>query len=207
MCDRDVCQLVKLAREGDGPAMRDLMMELEPYLVRQATQLVSQWRQAAGWSHQSVSDLLQETRLRIWKGIPSFRGSDDADGLERCLHGWIGVIMKRALRDVLGPAARMPAMTPLDSQDAVGYPNGCFDPPCNGAGPSWATREQERKERIGAAMASIADPADRLTVEQYFFHGRSLRSIAGERRMEYTKLRRRFHAVLSLLGEDLGDLR
>jgi RNA polymerase sigma factor (sigma-70 family) len=206
-----LCHLIESARVGVDDAIRALLSEIEPLLVRHATRLTSRSRLSPDWRHQSASDLLQETRLRIWKGIAHFRGAADPDGMENCLRRWIVVVMQRAFLDMIDGNRPTQAAISLQNSDqnqshamSVAWP-AFAEPPSADPSPSRNLRIDERAHRVREVIGRLA-ASDRAIIEQHFFRGRSLRDIAAELGMEYTRLRRRFHHVLATLGRELEEV-
>jgi RNA polymerase sigma factor (sigma-70 family) len=207
-----LCQFIESARVGVEDAVRSLLCELEPFLLQHAVRLTANCKLSPDWRHQSASDLLQETRLRIWKGITQFRGADDEEGMESCLRAWIIVVMQRAFLDMIEEKRLPPAEGPSTNGAAHQRHNGfvdlptLVDLPSTDPTPSRSVSIDERAERVRSAVRELADAEDRFIIEQYFFRGQSLRSIAAGMEMEYTKLRRRFNRILSILGRALEDV-
>lgn len=212
MSSGNLSQLIEGARTGTDEAIHSLLEELEPFLFQCARQLIWSCRLSPALRHQSHSDLVQEVRLRIWKGIANFRGATDEDGMDSCLRRWIVVVMQRAFSDMV-EGNRLPEAAPLVHRLVPSNPNsasvaspGVGEIPSTDPSPSRNFRMDERATRVRDAIERLADVEDRFIIEQYFFHGQSLRSIAAELGVEYTKLRRRFNRVLTALGSELEDV-
>jgi RNA polymerase sigma factor (sigma-70 family) len=132
--------------------------------------------------------------------------------MEACLRRWIVVVMERALIDMLESKRLPPAEGLPTNSDARQRHNGFVDMPTlvdlpsSDPSPSRNLSLDERASRVRESLGRLADALDRVIIEQHFFRDRSLREIAVELGMEYTKLRRRFHQALATLGRALEDV-
>ncbi|MEI9893516.1 MAG: RNA polymerase sigma factor [Chthoniobacter sp.] len=112
--------LLALARGGDVAAFSQLMEELQPRLLGQALAF-------CGDRHRA-QDLVQETMIAAWKGLPRFDGS--------CrFFTWLYVILLRQHRRALGWFSRRLPLATLEQQAAAGRfePDTAGEPQDDGA--------------------------------------------------------------------------
>ena len=124
--------LLKKAQRGDPEAFELLMADLESLVWRVC------WHYTG--NRESAEDCGQETMIRIWRSLDSYRG-------DCALESWVYRIAANCALDFLRKAGRIPE-TPLEPRKEEG-----FDPP----DPSPGTEEQVlRKEEYAGLREAVA---------------------------------------------------
>jgi RNA polymerase sigma factor (sigma-70 family) len=200
--------LVQRAKAGDQDAWDRLVVTVQPYLLHLAHGLV-----AANGSDRSYQDLTQETWLRTWRGLNSFRGGEDDAQTAALLRAWLRSTLKRvasnmhraeaAQRRKMPPGTvRLDAAAPGESAGRLGTPDVTAD----ASTPSANLRAEECRDQVGQALARLTDQKDREIVRLRFFEGLSLTRIAERLGLTLDEVRERFHGSLRDLEPWLRDL-
>lgn len=129
--------MVDRARQGDRTAFDRLSGEIQPGLERHVRARIGKFLE----SRVEVEDVLQETWVRAWKSIPSFRGAG-----EEVLKRWFKEIAERAILDL---ASR-------NRRDRIIYVEAPHDQPGSQLSPSQAMRRGERLARLQEALDSLS---------------------------------------------------
>jgi RNA polymerase sigma-70 factor, ECF subfamily len=201
--------LVQRARAGDQEAWDRLVVMVQPYLLQTAHGLVR-----TNGPDRSYQDLTQETWIRAWRGLHDFRGGGDDAQTAALLRAWLRSILKRVASNIhradTAQRRKMPPGTVrLDGAragDSTGHV-GTTELAADASTPSANLRAEECRDRIGEALARLADPKDREIVRLQFFEGLSLTRIAERLGLTLDEVRGRFHASLRHLEPWLRDLR
>jgi len=151
----------------------------------------------------SVSDLVQEAWLRIWKGLPQFHGGATDEETAVAFYHWLRQTAWRTMLNIR-EARRTHRRHPdhplvhahTDAEPCVAAPE---------ASPESAVANQEQLRDVQRAVCQLSDRTDRALMELTFWDGLSLRQIAEMLDLSYDIVRRRFHATLRQLARDLGD--
>jgi len=135
--------LLRRAQKGDSAAFEALVTPAEPML----------WRLCWHYTHseQDAADCLQETMIRAWRALPSFRG-------DASLSSWLYRICVNICNDHARRAKRTAAVS-LDVMRESG-----FDPADPGDDAAEALLKKEKREQILQAMNSLPDPMREVLV-------------------------------------------
>jgi RNA polymerase sigma factor (sigma-70 family) len=202
-----VHDLVLRAKTGDPQAWGQLEALVQPYLLRLAGYVLG-----PGWPNHSVSDLIQETRVRAWQNLGQFIGGKDDDQTAALLRAWLARILRNLHRNDrrFAAAQRRRPQRGTVSVDA-GLTDDSADGHCGcevaaeGSTPSANLRREEERDLVHQALAQL-DPADRQIVHLKFFAGRSFRQIGEQLRLDESTVRYRFQRILGRLGRELKGL-
>jgi RNA polymerase sigma factor (sigma-70 family) len=132
----------------------------------------------------SVSDLVPDACLHVWRKRDRFQGTDDGQTLSLC-RAWVGRIVWR-----LGQNGRR-------DRRAQGRP------PARQPTPSVEMRQAKQRERVRAALESLPGATARAVVRLPFFEGVSLREVARRLGLSYDSVRERYRASVRLLERGL----
>jgi RNA polymerase sigma factor (sigma-70 family) len=201
-------ELIRQAQAGDRAAMNRVLSLLRPHLEQLARRYADPARAST-----SASDLVQETELRVWQKLDQFHGGENDEQTLALFRGWVGQMMQRlglnARRDrktqrraPSQPIVRLDAPKPGDSAGEEG-----LDPVGREPTPSMDLRTAEETRLVQAALAKIADEADRTLLQLRFFEGLSLREAARRAGISYDKARDRFRDCMQRLEGELSRLR
>jgi RNA polymerase sigma-70 factor (ECF subfamily) len=198
--------LVRRAQAGDRQAMNRVLELLRPHLEAQARRYADPARASA-----SVSDLVQEVRLRAWQKIDQFRGGTTDEQTLALFRAWLGQIVQRlglnAQRRRKAQRRQPPQpLVPLSPSAGEGAPSraGGIDPVADGPTPSVNVRADEEARLVQAALEKIPDETDRAILRLRFFDGLSLRQTALQLGLGYDKVRDRYQLLLQRLERELG---
>lgn len=193
--------MVQRARQGDTAAADRLYAITRTYLLGLAQRLLG-----PGWPHKSISDLMQETWARAWKGLPGFAGADNDADTGALLRAWLA----RTMRNVRLNEARFdgaacrggPLARPRvgDTGDSI-----VADSPARDATPSEAVRQDERLDLVRRALAELP-AADAELVRLRFFDGLSLDEMGRRVGRDESTIRHHLQRILERLGAELKGL-
>lgn len=102
-------ELVEKAKSGDAEALDRIFARYLPALRRWASGRLPQWTRDL----MSTDDLVQETFIRVMKGIDRFEMRH-----EGALHGYLRQAIVNRVRDEVRRGKRAPALTDLNEQHA-----------------------------------------------------------------------------------------
>lgn len=200
--------LVEQVQAGDQQAWTRLEVLARPYLLRLAQQFLG-----PDWPQQSVRDLLQDTWVRAFQGLPTFQPGAGDEQTAALLRAWLRKIMRNVhLNDRRYHRAerrKLPAgMISLDTVGAADSTSAAPSVEPTAADPTASANlyAEERTRKIQDALDRLTDPADRDVIRLYFFEGRSLAQIAQELGRTYDDVRGRFHKCLTRLRPELREL-
>jgi RNA polymerase sigma factor (sigma-70 family) len=128
-------ELVEKAKSGDSEALDRIFARYLPALRRWASGRLPQWTRDL----MSTDDLVQETFIRVMKGIDRFEMRH-----EGALHGYLRQAIVNRVRDEVRRGKRAPALTDIDEQHAN-----------RDATPLELAIGQEALERYEAALARL----------------------------------------------------
>ncbi len=181
-------------------------MIVRPWLVQSARRYADPQRESA-----STSDLAQEAWLRAWQKLGQFQGATtDAETAAR-FRAWVNRMVQRlgknAVRHRTAQHRKPPGkLQRLDEGPPAAQESGVkLDPAARQPTPSALVAADEQARRVRAALAKIADEADRTILQLRFFDGLSLRQIAERMQWNHEKVRQRYHAALRLLEQEIGE--
>ena len=200
--------LIDRAKAGDDDAWQSLQEMVCPYLFNLGQHLLG-----PAWPHESVSDLTQDTWVRVLMGIDGFRGGEDDTQTAPLFRAWLRQTMKRVhtnrqrgertqRRQAPPGTVSLSALRHGDSTD--GQP--ALEPIADGSSVGTRLLREERQALIQRVLDGLDDPQDRELVQRRFVEGRSLREIAEERGVSDGTIRGRLQDILDRLGRDLRDL-
>ncbi len=138
--------LLKRARSGDAAAFEELAAEVEPLVWRVCWHYTGQ--------REDASDCGQESMLRIWRSLDSYRG-------DCAFESWVYRLTANCCLDFLRKRKRERAesLEPLQEQG--------FDPPDESPGTEEQVLSRERQHRIREAIAQLPeDQRDALVLTQ-----------------------------------------
>ena len=128
-------ELVEKAKTGDAEALDRIFTRYLPALRRWASGRLPQWTRDL----MSTDDLVQETFIRVMKGIDRFEMRHDG-----ALHGYLRQAIVNRVRDEVRRGKRAPALTDIDERHAD-----------RDATPLELAIGQEALERYEAALARL----------------------------------------------------
>jgi RNA polymerase sigma-70 factor (ECF subfamily) len=128
-------ELIEKAKSGDAEALDQVFARYLPALRRWASGRLPQWTRDL----MSTDDLVQETFIRVMKGIDRFEMRH-----EGALHGYLRQAIVNRVRDEVRRGKRAPALTDLDDRHAG-----------RDATPLEQAIGQEALERYEAALARL----------------------------------------------------
>ncbi len=162
--------LVRRAAAGDRTAFRELFERYQRPIAALVGRMVS--------SPDDVDDILQETFLRAWKGLPRFRG--DAQ-----FSTWLYRIAVNTAIKYRGrrrnETAPLVSLT-MDEETGLGglesLPADAGSDPLRGGDPFQAAQKQEQEQVIRRAVQALPEK-QRSVVLLHYFEGRSCEEISG----------------------------
>jgi RNA polymerase sigma factor (sigma-70 family) len=201
--------LIRRAQAGEPRAQEELLAVVRPYLEKLAEGIAD-----PSHASKSVSDLVQDTLLRVWLKLPQFEGTNDDQQSWLMFRTWAGKIARRlhlnSRRD--RKAQRRRPERPIVSLQA-GPPQSPdnserkgLDPPAPGPTASATLRQDEQARLVQAALDRLTDRTSRDVVRLHFFEGVSLRQIAERLDLTYDQVRYRFQTAMQSLESDLREL-
>ncbi len=177
--------LLKRARLGDAEAFESLITELEPLVWRICWHYTGQ--------REDASDCGQESILRIWRSLNTYRG-------DCAFESWVYRLTANCCLDFLRKKKREKAesMEPLREQG--------FDPPDEKPGTEEQVLAQVRQARIREAIANLPeDQRDALVLTQ--LEGKSYEETAILLNVSIGTLKSRVNRARTRLKEVLVDER
>jgi RNA polymerase sigma-70 factor (ECF subfamily) len=199
-------ELIGKAQAGEREAMDRILEEMEPILRKVADGCHANDRADA-----SVSDLIQEARLRAWERIGQFEGGRDDEETRAKLRAWLAQIVRRlalnAQRAGNAQKRRDPdrAQLRIRAAGSADASNAGVDPPAPIPTASAELRKDEELAAVRAALERIADSTSREVLSLCFFDGLSFREIAERLGISFHQVRERYHASMKTLERDLRD--
>jgi len=199
-------ELVRRAQAGDRQAEEHLLAMLRPQLEQLAQGYVE--RESAT---ESVSDVVQQTVLRVWQKLDQFGGASDDEQTARMFSEWVSQILRHVAIN-LAEARRALRRRPEQGFVRLATPGagastcegGIVEPAASEASPSANAQTEEETQAVRVAVEGIPDETDRAIVRLRFFEGLSLHEIAERLDMSYDKVRQRSHASLRYLERVLS---
>jgi RNA polymerase sigma factor (sigma-70 family) len=195
--------LLRRAQTGDRQALGALLAALRPYLEKVARRYA-----ASSSASPSVSDLVQDACLRVWRKLDQFQGTDDDGQTLALFRAWVERIVWRlgqnSRRDRKA-RRRSPAqgLVRLAEPDGAG---GTGEPPGREPTPSVNLRRVEQHESVRAALERLPSEPGRVIVRLHFFEGVSLREVARRLSLSYDQVRERYRVSMRFLERELGPL-
>ncbi len=173
--------LLKRARLGDAEAFETLMTALEPLVWRVCWHYTGQ--------REDASDCGQESMLRIWRSLNSYRG-------DCAFESWVYRLTANCCLDFLRKRKRdrTESVEPLREQG--------FDPPDESPGTEEQVLERDRQVRIREAIAELPeDQRDALVLTQ--LEGKSYEEAAALLKVNVGTLKSRVNRARTRLKEVL----
>jgi RNA polymerase sigma factor (sigma-70 family) len=199
--------LVREAQGGSRQAMDQVLDTLRPHIEILARRYADPTKPV-----QSTSDLLQESCLRAWRRIGTFRGGKEDEETFAMFRAWIGQIVERLGLDAMKARdrkRRIPPkkIVPLGKRGSGDSPHegGPIEVAGKDSTPSAYVRSNERVEKIRSLLSEITDETDATILRLYFFEGLSLRKISDQTGVSYDKVKDRYWANLERIERDLKD--
>lgn len=202
-------ELLQRAKANEPLAVDQLLARLTPRLKQFALT-----HAGFGCAAESVSDLVQEVAVRIWKKLDQFAGSEDDLVSEAMFHQWVEQIVRNLARDMRrdrNTQRRSPpnAILPLNMpspQDASGS-ELALEPAADQESPSSLVRTDEQARLIQKALQSLSDDTVKQILELRFVQGLSLRQISDRLGIGYDKVRDQYNRSLRYLESKLDELK
>ncbi|MBC8137273.1 MAG: sigma-70 family RNA polymerase sigma factor [Fibrella sp.] len=163
-------RLVRRAAEGDRTAFRELFERYQRPIAALVGRMVA--------SPDDVDDILQETFLRAWKGLPRFRG--DAQFSTWLYRIAVNTAIKYRSRRK-NETAPLVSLSPDEETGLGGLESLPADPGCDplrGGDPFQAAQKQEQEQVIRKAVQALPEK-QRSVVLLHYFEGRSCEEISG----------------------------
>ena len=200
--------LVRKAQAGDREAMDKVLDLLHTHLEYLARPFADPSRPA-----ESTSDLLQDSCLRAWQKLGSFKGGKNDEETFAMFRAWIGTIVRRlginARRDGSRQRRRPPnKILHLGSPPPGKTPSTIskLDAPSPDPTPSANVRVDERSRKIEVALESLSDPMDTAIVRMRFYDGLTLVQVSERLGVGYEQVKERYRAAIRRLEGDLQGL-
>jgi RNA polymerase sigma factor (sigma-70 family) len=197
-------ELLERARTGDLQAWDSLHTSLQPYLLRQAQNLLG-----PDWPERSVSDLMQDTWLRAMKKFNQFASGPDDLQTAALLRAWLKKIMRSLHINLIRDTAtvkRRP-QSPLVSLNVPafsGSSNGfAYDVPGRDLTASKTLSQSEEQARVRSALAGLPE-LEREIIRLHVLDNVPMPEIATRLSLTYETVRYRKNEALRLLGEELN---
>lgn len=175
---------LRRAQKGDAHAFEQLVLPHEQML----------WRVCWHYTHhqEDAVDCLQETMLKAWRAIGSYRG-------ECALTSWLYRIAATVCLDYLRKQKRLP---PTESTDEMAESG--FDPTDAAPAPDEAALKAESNEQLMAAIDTL--PAEMRTVLiLYALEGHGYEEIADITRTSVGTVKSRLNRARKKLAKFLAD--
>ncbi|MEM7234169.1 MAG: sigma-70 family RNA polymerase sigma factor [Planctomycetota bacterium] len=182
MLSSDFRDLVLRAQNGDDEALQDVFNRVRPFVERTARELDD-----PGRASRSVSDLVQETEVRAWRGIESFLGgADDSEAFHR-FRKWMERILRNVANNIHRERNSEKRRAPgyrVQRLDAGSDSELGFEPSGDSSTASQRVVKEEAQDEVRIAIENLPDETDRAVVRAYFFDTPNLTEIA--RRLDLT---------------------
>lgn len=199
--------LVVRAQAGDREAMDEVLSALRPHLDHLARPYAPPVRPV-----ESTADLLQESCLRAWRKIDSFRVGRNDEETFALFRAWVGQIVRRmgvdaqraSRRKCRRPSRRILSIGPVRSGDSA-TTSAAVDPPGRTDRPSAHARGSELDREIREALGRMPDPRDAAIVRMHAFEGLSLTRISQRLNLGYDMVREHYWAAIERLKRDLRE--
>lgn len=200
-------ELVRRAQAGDREAMDEVLAILRPQIEPLARRYADPARPVG-----STGDLLQDSCLRAWTKLGTFRGGGNDEETFAMFRAWMGQIVRRLgmkaerdrhvkRRSPSKPVVRLSPKRPGASTSA----GGGIDAPGREPRPSSYVRLDERTRRVEEALQRLSDDTDVEIVRMHFFDELSLPQIAERLEIDFKEVRRRYRAAMRILEHDLRE--
>jgi RNA polymerase sigma factor (sigma-70 family) len=197
--------LVERAKTGDREALASLYGMVQPYLLGLAQKLLG-----PDWPHQSVSELTQETWIKVLEKIESFRGGKGDVETGPQFRAWLARTIKNVRLNDRRFVRALRRKQPQGTVRVVGggsdSSSAAVDPPARDPTASASARLSENQERIQQALQKLPDPRDREIVQLRFFQDMHFAEISERLGFDESTVRDRLQKILKLLGRDLKGL-
>ena len=200
--------LLSAARQGDRASFERLFTELRPHLE----QLASPYADPRH-ADESVSDLVQESGLRIWERLEQFRGEATDSATRGVFLAWIEQIVKSTGLNAVRSRNALKRHPPR-GQQVVSLSKGTDgkrpakpgDVPATESTPSAKARLSESTRLVKRAVETLEDPLEQKVVSLRFFSGVPLTQIAEQLGITYDVARGRLQSAMQKLERELDGL-
>ncbi len=162
--------LVRRAAAGDRAAFRDLFDRYQRPTAALVGRMVS--------SPDDVDDILQETFLRAWKGLPNFRGDAQFTTWLYRIAVNTAIKYRSRRRNETAPLIPLSAGEDGGSGGIEALPADPSSDPLRGGDPFQAAHKREQDQVIREAVRALPDK-QRSVVLLHYFEGRSCEEISG----------------------------
>ena len=184
---RELAELLKCAEKGDEQAFSLLVKETEASVYRTLFALVG--------NREDALDLSQETYLKLWRSLSSFRG--DCAPMT-----WILRIAKNCALDHLRKAAKGSPL-PLVANDAEGEAQEIEIPdPSDEANPQNAFAQKETRQAVREAILSLSEEQQTVLILREF-EGLSYDEIADRLSLEVGTVKSRLSRARNAIKDFL----
>ncbi len=173
---------LRRAQQGDSAAFEALVTPEEQHIWRIC------WRYTR--SEADAADCLQETMIRAWRGLGSYRG-------DAAWSTWLHRIAVNSCLDFLRNRSRRPAES-LDALRSAGY-----DPPSGAPGPEETVLNREEREQTARALADLPETM-RETVILCVLEDRTYEETAGLMQTNVGTVKSRLSRARDKLSKSLG---
>lgn len=188
------CKLLADAQAGDQSSIERLMLLYRSTVSSETRKFVGSLK-----SDVSVSDIEQETWIRVWTRLPGFSGSDEDEACQRMFVAWLKVTTHRVGLSIIeaGQAKkrggdRQPMSLEQPLRDST-------------KSPSSIVRGREEQNQLSAAIGAIDSPEMAEIVQLHYFEGLSIVQIAERTGLTVHQVRYRISQALKDLGHQLDD--
>jgi RNA polymerase sigma factor (sigma-70 family) len=197
--------LLRRAQAADPHAVGRLLAVVRPQLEAWSQPFADPAR-----PDESVSDLVQETWLRIWQSLDQFRGTGDDAATWAKFCSWLKTLTQNTGRNRRRDQTRLrrrpkQLLVALDGQAKTTGRTRAADIPGKEATPSTNVRANEKARRILEAVGRLPDEKDRAIVRLRFFEGLSLHQVAERLAMSYDQVRQRYRTSKQALAKALEE--
>lgn len=197
----DLLQTLLAARAGNAAANEALFRMLHSFLETQAPRYANLVR-----PDHSVTDLVQETELRLLERLAQFQGAAEAGANLAEFRDWAATTLFHVACNIyrtrMAKSRRPDQPTlPIGAAEV----NGCADPPAGGRSPSSSARAAEAARLVSRAIDDLPEE-QRDVVRLHYFEGLSLAEIAKQRGVSYDTVRDPLRVAKARLKSVLGLL-
>lgn len=194
--------LVRVAQAGAPEAIERLFREVLPFV----TGAVRAVGVAAG---ESVSDLAQDTCVRILSKLSQFRGAIEAPDDEQAwklFRRWVRTVVHSVIVNGSRRAPKRPAISLQSSEADDSAERSGVDPPGREPTGSANLRVDERARSIQEAIEMLPDATDREILRRRFFESQTVEAIATDLGLTCDQVRYRCEKSLKRLRHRLEGL-
>lgn len=189
-----ITHLIRKAKGGNESARDAVLMRLQPYIVSLAARHHEKWLR----QKQGVSDIVQQSLIRVLEKFDSFQGSSSSE-----FHAWLKVLVLNEIRQIgrryrrdVRDASREQS---IESGDAIA--TGAGEPIVS---PVERMMVQEQLARLKARVTELNDGTRRI-VEMRAFQGLTFAQIAERLGKNQDAVAKTWYRALIQLQRRLND--